>query len=58
MDNAAVHKEHSLTRNVLNYVNYLYLPPYTPQLNPIENVWGEMKNKLSKQDCRTSMKLN
>ena len=28
-------------------VTYLYLPPYSPDLNPIEKMWSKLKVKLS-----------
>lgn len=44
MDNASFHK----TRDVQEVINkaghaLLYLPPYTPQYNPIEKLWGSAK---------------
>ncbi|CAD8207406.1 unnamed protein product [Paramecium octaurelia] len=58
MNNASIHKESTLTRVVQKYLNNLYLPPYSPQLIPIQQVWCEMKNMLSKQECKTSLKIN
>lgn len=29
-------------------MNILYLPPYSPQLNPIENWFSEVKSKIRK----------
>ena len=29
-------------------VEIVFLPPYSPDLNPIENVFGEIKSKLNK----------
>lgn len=26
----------------------MYLPPYSPELNPIENIWSKAKNYLRK----------
>ena len=26
----------------------MYLPPYSPELNPIENIWSKAKNYLKK----------
>ena len=33
------------------------LPPYSPELNPIELVWGYLKKKLANQFCRTTREL-
>ena len=47
------HKAHhsdemqTLARN-LNF-ELLFLPPYTPQLNPIESLWSVVKGKLKKK---------
>ena len=30
-----------------NDVKLLKWPPYSPDLNPIENIWGTIKNKLA-----------
>ncbi len=31
----------------------IYLPPYSPELNPIENMWSKIKNSLRKSGART-----
>ena len=31
----------------------IYLPPYSPDLNPIEQMWGKVKNCLRKESART-----
>jgi len=28
--------------------NIIFLPPYSPELNPIENFWSSLKSKLKK----------
>lgn len=30
-------------------ISYLYLPPYSPDLNPIEKIWSKMKSILRKR---------
>ena len=32
----------------------LYLPPYSPDLNPIEMMWSKMKSVLRKIGCRAA----
>ena len=44
MDNARIHKARRVTEFFReNGVEFQYLPPYTPDLNPIENVFGTVK---------------
>ena len=44
MDNAAFHKS-TRTKELIESVNckLLFLPPYSPDLNPIEKFWANMK---------------
>jgi transposase len=44
MDNAAFHKSQA-TRKLIEQTGatLLYLPPYSPELNPIEHTFGTMK---------------
>ena len=34
-------------------VRYIFLPPYSPDLNPIENLWSKVKALLRKFKART-----
>jgi transposase len=49
MDNAAFHKSQR-TRELIESVNcrLLYLPPYSPDFNPIEPKWGHVKGEVKK----------
>lgn len=38
-------------------VQYLYLPPYSPDLNPIEKMWSKLKAFLRKAKVRLLEKL-
>lgn len=38
-------------------VTYLYLPPYSPDLNPIEKMWSKLKAFLRKEKIRIASKL-
>ncbi len=47
LDNASFHREKEL-RTLLRWkkVNLLFLPTYSPDLNPIEPQWANMKRAL------------
>ena len=51
---AAVHHAKAV-RNLLDSsgVRYIYLPPYSPDLNPIEKLWSTVKSFLRKFKART-----
>lgn len=51
---AAVHHARAV-RNLLDSsgVRYIYLPPYSPDLNPIEKLWSKVKALLRKFKART-----
>ena len=38
-------------------VTYLYLPPYSPDLNPIEKMWSKFKAFLRKEKIRMASEL-
>ena len=51
MDNASFHKSSKLAEIVSKFdVQILYLPPYSPDLNPIEKVWANFKKTLRRVD--------
>lgn len=45
LDNGAFHKAHAL-RLPAN-IGLLFFPPYTPELNPIERLWRDLKDWLA-----------
>lgn len=51
LDNSGIHKTQPV-RNLLNeYASFIaveYLPPYSPELNPIETSWKVTKNAVTK----------
>ena len=58
MDNVGFHK----TKKILNYldskdINPVFTVPYTPDLNPIENVFSIIKRKLQKSDYKSYHRL-
>lgn len=47
LDNASYHKSEQLLKLFHSHkICILYLPPYSPDLNPIENLWGTIKEHL------------
>ena len=62
-DNAPSHmsntvKDFLAKQNTSNPAVWLVnIPPYSPELNPIELVWGYLKKKLANQFCRTTREL-
>ena len=54
MDNAQIHKAEvtKIVANILN-INIIYLPVYSPFLNPIEKVWADIKQELYKEYYET-----
>jgi transposase len=45
LDNSGAHTAHQLT--IPENVRLVYLPPYGPELNPIERVWRDLKDALA-----------
>ena len=43
LDNAGWHRSKSLV--VPENMKLLYLPAYSPELNPVENIWEEIREK-------------
>lgn len=49
MDNCSIHKSPKVRELIEKAGCFLkYLPPYSPDLNPIENYWAVMKNNIKK----------
>lgn len=54
MDNAAIHKKGVNTKLFARRgIQIIFLPPYCPELNPIEHMWSKMKSVLRKIGART-----
>ena len=43
MDNAVWHKSKKL--EIPENIELMFIPPYTPELNPIEQIWKEIREK-------------
>ena len=46
MDNASFHRKRRLSKLARGKVRLLFLPPYSPDYNPIEKTWANMKRFL------------
>lgn len=58
MDNLATHKVKGVAEAIEQAGARLrYLPPYSPDFNPIENMWSKIKQILRSADPRTEMEL-
>ena len=54
MDNLSVHKVKDILKPVYDKgARVIFLPPYSPDLNPIERAWSKMKSILRKIKART-----
>jgi len=54
MDNLPAHKNQRVTQAIEGAgCTLVYLPPYSPDFNPIENMWSKVKARLRKLAART-----
>lgn len=54
MDNLSAHKNPTATRLVAAAgATTLFLPPYSPEFNPIEKVWAKLKDIVRRLPSRT-----
>ena len=51
LDNGAFHKAKSLI--IPENVALIFLPPYSPELNPAENIWAILKRAFTNLLCKT-----
>jgi transposase len=59
MDNLAPHKsEETLAIIHAAGAEVLFLPPYSPDLNPIEKMWSKVKQSLRTAEARTEEELH
>ena len=48
MDNATFHKRQAIITLLEQHGSVLWLPPYSPDLNPIETTWARIKARRRK----------
>ena len=59
MDNLASHKSLAVEEAIASAgARVEYLPPYSPDLNPIEKMWSKIKAHLRAAEARTSRTLH
>jgi len=59
LDNSSVHKSKLVLETLAECsIKYLFLPPYSPDFNPIELLWAWLKGRLRKRKARTRKKLD
>lgn len=58
MDNLRVHKNSFNMRKFRKKgIEIIYLPPYSPDLNPIENMWSKVKEMIKKSNPRNLLEI-
>lgn len=58
MDNLSSHKVQGVSARIqAKGAELLYLPPYSPDLNPIEKAWSKLKQMLRAAKARTGEEL-
>jgi transposase len=54
MDNCSTHHSKAVKARLQKLsLEVLYMPPYSPELNPIEEAWSVVKRKLEQRKART-----
>lgn len=54
MDNLSAHKTAAVLHSIRNAgAQVMFLPPYSPEYNPIEKAWSKMKAMMRRLDTRT-----
>ena len=54
MDNLPAHKAEAVRRALDRAgLSHRYLPPYSPDLNPIEQAWSKLKARLRAEGARS-----
>ncbi|ETO32084.1 hypothetical protein RFI_05032 [Reticulomyxa filosa] len=56
-DNAPVHKSDSITEYLSEHFNVLEWPAMSPDLNPIENIWGYIKRRVAQKNPKDEDEL-
>lgn len=58
LDNSSIHKGEEVKKAIEEVgAKLVFLPPYSPEFNPIENCWSKVKSSLRSQQPRTYQDL-
>lgn len=58
LDNSTIHKGEEVKKAIEEVgAKLVFLPPYSPEFNPIENCWSKVKSSLRSQQPRTYQEL-
>lgn len=58
LDNLSVHRKKDVLKTLINKgVQVIFLPPYSPDYNPIESAWSKIKNLLRRFKNKAEVKL-
>lgn len=52
-DGAAWHKSKGII--IPENIELIFIPPYTPEMNPIEQIWKEIRKRGFKNECFSSL---
>ena len=57
LDNASYHKSAAVKCFLLRYpeITLFFLPPYSPEYNPVEQIWGWLKRKICRKSSKNSI---
>lgn len=59
MDNVGFHKSSSVIEKIENTgAKVVFLPPYSPDLSPIEKMWSKVKDFLKRKKSRTKAEFH
>ena len=54
MDNARIHRTDKIVKMIKGHKLVVFtIPPYSPELNKIENTFGRLKNRISFQNSNS-----
>lgn len=59
MDNCTIHRSYPIIKKIEDRgYRVMYLPPYSPELNAIENFWAIVKRKMKRESLMTEDTLS